>query len=535
MPAQAPTDLHFRDARELARAIRDRELSSRQVTAHFLDRIERAAPLAAFSEVTAERALAQADAADRLLDAGMLLGPLHGVPVAVKDSIQWQGTPTTGGSQARRGVISTETSTAVRALAAGGMVILGKTRMTEFAFGLSGQNPTQGTARNPRDAKVARAPGGSSSGAGVAVAAGLTPIALGGDTGGSVRAPAALNGLVGYKPSSGLISRAGCLPLSDTLDVLGPIARSVADARLLAQILAGPDVDDAATLTLPASCVTALRHPMARRVAADAPASVPSATATASTSAGAGTPPTASSSSSSAFLTSSASAAGVAPPAAASSSALNLPISVAVLPPQAWPTPLSDAALQVWHQTQERLAHAGLALTTWHPPASLSFARMADDNSLVLAYEAYRYYGALAENPAAPLWEVVRARIAAGGRIAQADYEAALIRRQADMAAFAGAMQGLDALLMPACDQAAQPLDAEDVRHAGLGKLLRPANFLGAAAIALPAGFDADGMPIGVQLLAPAGHDATLLDCAATLEPVLAPTRQTPDMSVWDL
>ncbi|MFF7058810.1 amidase [Achromobacter spanius] len=533
MPAQNPTDLHFRDARELARAIRDRELSSRQVTAYFLDRIERAAPLAAFSEVTAERALAQADAADRLQDAGMLLGPLHGVPVAVKDSIQWQGTPTTGGSQARRGVISTETSAAVRALAAAGMVILGKTRMTEFAFGLSGQNPTQGTARNPWDAKVARAPGGSSSGAGVAVAAGLTPIALGGDTGGSVRAPAALNGVVGYKPSSGLISRAGCLPLSDTLDVLGPIARSVADARLLAQVLAGPDVDDAATLALPASCVTALRHPMARRVAADAVAS--SATATAPTSASAGTPPTASSSassSSSAFL---ASSGDVAPPAAASSSALNLPISVAVLPPQAWPTPLSDAALQVWQQTQERLAHAGLTPTAWHPPASLSFARMADDNSLVLAYEAYRYFGALAEDPSAPLWEVVRARIAAGGRIAQADYEAALNRRQADMAAFAAAMQGLDALLMPACDQAAQPLDAEDVRHVGLGKLLRPANFLGAAAITLPAGFDAEGMPIGVQLLAPAGNDATLLDCAATLELVLAPTRQTPDMSPWSL
>lgn len=510
MPAQDPIDLHFRDARELARAIRDRELSSRQVTAHFLDRIERAAPLAAFSEVTAERALAQADAADRLQDAGLLLGPLHGVPVAVKDSIQWQGTPTTGGSQARRGVISTETSAAVRALAAGGMVILGKTRMTEFAFGLSGQNPTQGTARNPWDAKIARAPGGSSSGAGVAVAAGLTPIALGGDTGGSVRAPAALNGVVGYKPSSGLISRAGCLPLSDTLDVLGPIARSVADARLLAQVLAGPDVDDAATLALPASCVTALRHPTARRIAADAVAS--SATATAPTS-----------------------AADVAPPAAASSSALNVPISVAVLPPQAWPTPLSDAALHVWHQAQERLAHAGLTPTAWHPPASLSFARMADDNSLVLAYEAYRYFGALAENPAAPLWEVVRARIAAGGRIAQADYEAALNRRQADMAAFAAAMQGLDALLMPACDQAAQPLDAEDVRHVGLGKLLRPANFLGAAAITLPAGFDAEGMPIGVQLLAPAGHDAPLLDCAATLELVLASTRQTPDMSPWDL
>ncbi|KNY11477.1 amidase [Achromobacter piechaudii] len=476
MPAQDHTDLHFRDARELARAIRDGELSARQVTTHFLDRIERAAPLAAFSEVTAERALAQADAADRLRDAGMLLGPLHGVPVAVKDSLQWQGIATTGGSQTRRGVISTETATAVRRLAAQGMVILGKTRMTEFAFGLSGQNPTQGTARNPWDAKVARAPGGSSSGAGVAMAAGLTAIALGGDTGGSVRAPAALNGVVGYKPSSGLISRAGCLPLSDTLDVLGPLSRNVADARLLTQLLAGPDVDDAATLALPASCVTALRHPAPRRAAA-----------------------------------------------------------VAVLAPQAWPAQLSDAGLVSWHQAQEHLAQAGLTPTAWHPPASLSFERMADDNSVVLAYEAYRYYGALAETPAAPLWEVVRARIAAGGRIAQADYEAALVRRQADMAAFAAAMQGLDALLMPACDQAAQALDAQDVRHVGLGKLLRPANFLGAAAIALPAGLDPEGMPMAVQLLSPAGGDAAMLDCAAALAPVLAPTPLRPDLSAWGL
>lgn len=476
MPEHAHIDLHFRDARELARAIRQRELSSREVTTHFLDRIHRAPALRAYSEVTAERALAQADAADRLQDAGILMGPLHGVPVAVKDSIQWQGTSATGGSQTRQGVISGETSAAIHALAAQGMVILGKTRMTEYAFGLSGQNPTQGTARNPWDAHVARAPGGSSSGSGVAVAAGLAPIALGGDTGGSVRAPAALNGVVGYKPSSGMISRAGCLPLSDTLDVLGPLARNVADARLLTRLLARPDVDDAATLALPAACFTALRHPAPRRSAA-----------------------------------------------------------VAVLAPQAWPAPLTDAGLRIWHHAQERLTQAGLAPTAWHPPVALSFARMADDNSVVLAYEAYRYYGALAENPAAPLWEIVRARIAAGGRISQADYEAALLRRQADMAAFASAMQGIDALLMPACDQAAQALDAEDVRHAGLGKLLRPANFLGAAAISLPAGFDDDGMPLAVQLLAPAGGDAAMLDCAAALEPVLSPAPRLPDLSAWGL
>ncbi|WMD19423.1 amidase [Achromobacter seleniivolatilans] len=476
MSEQDHTDLHFRDARELARAIRQRELSSRQITTHFLDRIERAPGLSAFSEVTAERALAQADAADRLQDAGILMGPLHGVPVAVKDSIQWAGTTASGGSQTRRNVVSTDTAAAAQTLMAQGMVILGKTRMTEFAFGLSGQNPTQGTPHNPWDANVARAPGGSSSGAGVAVAAGLAPLAVGGDTGGSVRAPAALNGVVGYKPSSGVISRAGCLPLSDTLDVLGPITRNVADARLLTQLLAGPDVDDAATLALPAACITSLRHPAAPRTG-----------------------------------------------------------TIAVLAPQAWPASLTDASLRVWHQAQEQLEQAGFTPTVWHPPASLSFARMADDNSLVLAYEAYRYYGALAENPAAPLWEVVRTRIAAGGRIAQADYVAALVRRRADMAAFADAMQGLDALLMPACDQGAQALDNEDVRHTGLGKLLRPANFLGAAAIALPAGLDQQGMPIAVQLLAPEGGDAALLDCASVLERVLAPIPLRPDLSAWGL
>ena len=475
MPDQ-DTALHFREARELARAIRDGELSSRQVTTHFLDRIERAPELAAYSEVTAERALAQADAADRLQAAGISMGPLHGVPVAVKDSVQWAGTTASGGSQTRRGVVSDETAAAAQALAAHGMPILGKTRMTEYAFGLSGQNPTQGTARNPWDAREARAPGGSSSGAGVAVGAGLAPLALGGDTGGSVRAPAALNGVVGYKPSSGVISRAGCLPLSDTLDVLGPIARSVADARLLTQLLAGPDIDDDATLTLPTRCFVDLRHPVARR-----------------------------------------------------------PTAVAVLAPQAWPAALTDEGLRIWHDVQEHLDQAGCTPEAWHPPASLSFARMADDNSLVLAYEAYRYYGALAEDPAQPLWEVVRTRIAAGGQITQAHYHAALQRRQQDMAAFAAAMQGLDALLMPACDQAAQTLDAADVRHAGLGKLLRPANFLGAAAIALPAGFDADGMPMAVQLLAPAGGDAAMLDCAAALERVLSPVPRTPDLSSWGL
>ncbi len=474
--SEQDTALHFRDALEIGREIRQGRLSARQVATHFLDRIERAAALNAFSVVTAERALAQADAADRLLAAGIVLGPFHGVPVAVKDSVQWEGTEATLGSQARAGQLSTETAAALRLLAAQGMVVLGKTRMTEFAFGLSGQNATQGTARNPWDATVARAPGGSSSGCGVAVAAGLAPIALGGDTGGSVRAPATLNGLVGYKPSTGVISRAGSLPLSDTLDVLGPLARSVADARQLVAALSGPDIADPATLALPATCVAALRQPTA-------PMRGP----------------------------------------------------IALLAPEAWPAALDTATQTLWQQALDRLQQAKLELQVWMPPPSLSFARMAEDNSIVLAYEAYRYYGELALNPELPLWRVVRERIAAGGRIDAADYEAALQRRSADMQAFAHAMRGRAALLMPACDQAAQALDPDDLRHAGLGKLLRPGNFLGAAAISLPSGFDGQGLPTGVQLMAPSGQDAALLDCARIVEGILGRPSRHPDLAAWGL
>ena len=305
--------------------------------------------------------------------------------------------------------------------------------MTEFAFGLSGQNGTQGTARNPWDAVQACAPGGSSSGAAVAVAAGLAPIALGGDTGGSVRAPAALNGLVGYKPSTGLISRAGSLPL------------------------------DAAGRARPHRPMSPTR--------ARWPCCCPAPTST--------TPPR-------------WRCPGLRDRAAPSRNARPGPL--AVLAPGPGACALGEASLAV-------APHAGPAgrrrtrPKPGRPTPGLSFDRMAEDNSLVLAYEAYRYYGALAEDPAHALDR--GARIAAGGRIRQADYEAALQRRDADMAAYARAMQGHDALLMPACDQAAQPLDAADLRHAGLGKLLRPANFLGAAAISLPAGFDGEGMPIG--------------------------------------
>lgn len=463
------TPLHFRSAGELADAIREGETDSRALTRLLLDRIERGSELRAFTHVAAARAEALAEAADRLLAVGIVLGPFHGVPVAVKDSLAWAGTPLSGGSLARANCVSEDTSAVVRRLIASGMVVLGKTSMTEFAFGLSGQNPTCGTARNPWDAQHHRAPGGSSSGSGVAVAAGLAPIAIGGDTGGSVRSPALMNHLVGYKPSSGLISRAGCLPLSPALDVLGPIARTVEDARILTVVLTGPDPGDPLTLT-------------------PQPTSMPPTTRT-----------------------------------------------LAVLAEEAWPVPMRSEAASHWRRALERVARAGWTLETWTPPGVLDFHRLGRDNSSVLAYEAYRRFATLALDETTPLWSIIRRRIRAGADIAKPDYEAALERRKAVTACFTHEMGSVDGLLMPGSDQSAQTLDPEDERHAGLGAFLRPANFLGAAAIALPTSRDPDGMPLGLQLLTPHGTDASLLAVAAELERSLNAGRPVPELGAWGL
>ena len=471
MLTRAAPPLHLASAQEAAQAIRDGATDARTLTRLFLDRIERGVGLGAFTWVATQRALALADAADRLLAGGVTLGPWHGVPVVIKDSVAWEGTPMLGGSRSREGIVSERSSTIVRKLIAQGMVVLGKTAMTEFAFGLSGQNPTCGTARNPWDARQLRAPGGSSSGAGVAVAAGLAPIAVGGDSGGSVRAPALMNHLVGYKPSSGLISRAECLPLSHTLDVMGPIARTVADARILAALLSGPDPDDPSTLAPP----------------------------------------------------------GAGPARRAASRRL------AVLADDALPAPLQPAAAAEWRGARDRIARAGWTLESWTPPAALAFAALGRDNSTVLSYEAFRLYGSIAADETQPLWSVIRARIRAGGDVTASQYQSALERRAQAMAAFAEAMAGYDGLLLPGSDQAAQPLDPDDVRHAGLGAFLRPANFLGAAAIGLPSGRDPDGMPLGIQLLAPSGDDRHLLDVAEELERALAAGRPTPDLTPWGL
>ena len=241
------TPLHWQTLSALSQQIHSGALSPVELMEHLLARVEALDhTLHAFRLVPRERALSAARAAELTLRAGQDAGPLHGIPYAVKDIIDVAGLPTTAGSNLLLDNIATADASVVQRLNQAGMVLLGKAQTVQFAFGAPGINHHHGTPHNPWQA-TPHVPGGSSSGSGVAVGAGLVPMALGSDTGGSVRIPAALCGVVGLKTTVGQVSRAGVFPLSWTLDSVGPLTRSVEDAALVYQAMRGPDPADAST------------------------------------------------------------------------------------------------------------------------------------------------------------------------------------------------------------------------------------------------------------------------------------------------
>ena len=245
-------DLFFASMTELARLVAAKAVSPVELTRAHLDRIASLdGGLRAYITVCADAALASARAAEAALMAGQALGPLHGVPYALKDLYDTAGIRTTGGSKVLADRVPAADATVVRRLAQAGAVLLGKLNMVEFAYGPEGLNPHYGDARNPWDAGTHRMAGGSSSGSGVAVAAGLAPGALGSDTGGSIRIPASLCGITGLKPTYGRVSRAGVLPLAWSMDHVGPMARSAADCALMLSAMAGYDPGDPSTSVLP--------------------------------------------------------------------------------------------------------------------------------------------------------------------------------------------------------------------------------------------------------------------------------------------
>jgi aspartyl-tRNA(Asn)/glutamyl-tRNA(Gln) amidotransferase subunit A len=234
---------------ELRSLLDGREVSSEELTRACLDRIERLEPeVHAYLTVTREVALQQARDADRRLAAGES-GPVLGVPMALKDLLSTEGIETTCGSRMLRGYIPPYDATVYARLREAGAVLLGKLNMDEFAMGSSTENSAFGVTRNPWD--VTAVPGGSSGGSAAAVAAGEAAFSLGSDTGGSVRQPASLCGVVGLKPTYGRVSRFGLIAFASSLDQIGPITRTVEDAARVMTVIAGPDPLDATSAPEP--------------------------------------------------------------------------------------------------------------------------------------------------------------------------------------------------------------------------------------------------------------------------------------------
>ncbi len=240
-----PAQLDTLTAADAAQLISERKVSSEALVHACLARIETQDHLNAFITVNAEQALAQAKAWDKHLAGGGAPLPLGGVPVAVKDNIHVAGLPNTAGTPALKNFVPKTTAPVIQRLIDAGAIIIGKCNMHELAFGVTGYNAAYHTpaikgVRNAHD--VSRIAGGSSSGSAVAVAAGMAPVAIGTDTGASVRQPCALNGCVGFRPTTGRYSKAGITPLSHTRDTAGPMARNVADIALLDSLMAGGEV-----------------------------------------------------------------------------------------------------------------------------------------------------------------------------------------------------------------------------------------------------------------------------------------------------
>ena len=441
-------DIAWQSLTQLKAALDAGQLSAQEITEHLLARIARLDPeLHAFVSVDAEAARALARAADQARAAGLPRPPLHGLPVVLKDLLDIEGRVCTLGSRRNLQRVAGVTAATVERLLAAGMVPLGKVHMTEFAFGGWGTNPLMGTPRNPWDRAVHRVPGGSSSGTGVAVAAGFAPAGIGSDTGGSVRIPCAFTGLTGLKVTHGRISLHGTGLLSWTLDTIGPMARTVADCALLLDALAGPDPRDPTTLAQPLE-----------RFARD-PRSV---------------------------------------------RGLRLAL------PDAGQLPsLMDAGVTAaWQAAARRFESLGVQVMPARLPDW--FFELAPAAGRIIASEAYALHGSYVKDPAVPLGDAVRGRIRQAEAFGPGDYPQALRDMAARRREFADWFEAYDALLLPSVPIPAIPVAEVDEASPAPGILTRPANYLGLCALSQPAGL-VRGLPVGVQIIGKPFDERTVL------------------------
>jgi aspartyl-tRNA(Asn)/glutamyl-tRNA(Gln) amidotransferase subunit A len=323
---------------------------------------------------------------------------------------------------------------------------------------------------------VARIPGGSSSGSGVAVAAGLAPAALGSDTGGSVRVPAVLNGVTGLKTSRGLISLYGAIPLSSTLDTIGFLTRSAEDALLLTGAVAGADPHDPIALPRTGTFEIALLE-------------------------------------------------GAKPLAG---------MRIAVMPASQYPTDLDDDVAASLDETQRTLEQLGASLIT--APIPFDFPGLATVQSMLTAPEAYAYHRKYIEDMKLPLGDGVRSRVIRGRDIAAADYVDALNAQREQSGRWRVWMRDYDALLTPCVPFAAGPVsEVDESVPLGSAGFTRPGNLLDTAGLAIPTGFSREQLPIGAQLMGEPGSEARLCSIGAAFQRATDWHERTPDLSTLGL
>lgn len=445
----------------VASAIADKRVSSREVTQFCLDRIAKWQPhLNAFMAIEADEALKAADAADAALAKGGRRGRLHGVPLAHKDMYYETGKVVTCGSRIRRDFVATTTSTALQRLKDAGTIRLGSLQMAEFAYGPTGHNAHFGPVHNPF--ALDHITGGSSSGSGSAVAARLTFAALGSDTGGSIRMPAHFCGVTGLKTTVGRVSRAGAMPLSQSLDTVGPLARTAEDCAVLLGLMAGADPADPTALAV----------------------AVPDYAA------------------------------------ATAQSMKGLSIGV----PSAFYVDDLDAEVGgILDATIAALKREGANIIQVDLPDQ---RQLSSASQLVLAVEAAAFHKRwLIERPQDYSPQVLM-RLRNGLAISGVTYLEALRWRGQALAAHQAATAKVDAVIAPVSPVPAPTIAESDVGGSPgadavlqrLTRFTRPINYLGLPSLSIPSGFTRKGLPVGLQLIGRSFDEATILRIGAAFQ-----------------
>jgi len=460
-------NLAFASIEEISALLAKRKISPVELTQLFLRRIERHNPaLNAFLTVTSEYALSSARRAEKYFlhprssrrqDAALL-----GIPITIKDNIWTRDIRSTAGSKILRDFVPSQDSTVARKIARAGAILLGKTNLNEFAYGITGSNAHYGPVHNPW--ALDRISGGSSSGSAAAIAAGLCVASVGTDTGGSIRVPSCFCGITGLKPTFGRVSVFGVQPLSPSLDHVGPLTRSVSDAAILLNVIAGRDaLDPTSSSKAVEDFRGALRKPL-RKFRLGRPREH----------------------------------------------------YWEKLDPEV--RRAADAAVRDMEKRGAVVREVSLP----HLKESLSAATEVSTAEIYHVHESAGYFPARA----ADYGESVRNRIAAGSTVLAHRFLAGLDVRKRLLAEFDAAFEEVDAIVAPTLPVPAPPIGAEfmqidgeqvGVRPAVVGHA-RPPNFTGLPAISIPCGFTDAGLPIGLQLIGRAFDEATLLRIACSYE-----------------